>query len=138
MLAESILADERSGILSWLLEGLGRFYANNCSFTISERAKANLRETMRDADPIEDFLDSKGYLTYDPNGKVTTADLYEAFRQYCEDNLYHGMNDATFRRRIRDPLQQRGVYATNCVLNHGRKEVRGYVGVRLNMPTSWM
>ena len=137
-LAEAILYDEKPGILLWLLEGLDRFFANGFKFTISKQAQKNLEDAMGEADPISAFLDSQGYFTYDPQGRVTSADLYEVYKQYCQDNLAHCVNDITFQKRVRDPLMQRGAIPSNAIPNRSRKQVRGYHGIRLNMPPGWV
>ena len=59
---------------------------NNYKFTISPRAEANIQKIIRDANNVSEFLRSEGYLAYDPVSKASTRSLYEAYKDWCEDN----------------------------------------------------
>ena len=59
---------------------------NNYKFTISPRAKANIQKIIRDANNVSEFLRSEGYLAYDPVSEASTRSLYEAYKDWCEDN----------------------------------------------------
>ena len=130
------IADEGSGILNWALEGLNRLQENGYQFTISRSACQNLEATIRDADPIEDFLNSTGYLSYDPRGMATTADLYATYKVYCEDNLKQIVSAKTFERQVKEKLLTRGCTASTHIPGRQRS-IRGYVGIRLSAPPGW-
>ena len=136
-LAESILYEELDAIFFWCYQGLNRLLGNGLQFAISPRARQNLEEIMRDANPVLDFLASTGYLVYDPMGSITCADLLELFRQFCSDNGYPEMNIRTAQRLLKQHLQNRGIRESNHVPHRKAKSVRGYLGIRLLQPVRW-
>lgn len=137
-LAEKIIYSELPGILNWCLQGLDRLFANNYRFTISGQAQKNLTDCMREANPIQDFLESEGYFCLDPNGSISTADLYALFKQYCEENSLIPLSPASFGRQIREPIAALGTVPTNRIPARKSKTIRGYLGIRAMQPPAWI
>ena len=121
---------EREGIFLWCLEGLRRLIGNNYSFTISDRAKANISVVVREANNIADFLASAGYIQFKADSEASTRDLYAAYKVWCEDNAENPFSPKSFSGFM---AQNAGVYRlepTNNVYIGGGKRCRGYLGIR--------
>lgn len=136
-LAESILSSERNQIFLWCLEGLETLLSNMFRFTISPQARRTLAETIRAANPLLDFLESTGYILYDSNGSISSADLYELYRDYCLDNGLPEPNKQTSQQRLREQLVQRGITPTSHVPHQRTRSIRGYLGIRAAQPVQW-
>ena len=125
---------EIEGIALWCLEGLRRLVANGFNFTISERTRKNQEEIRRDEDSILDFLESDGYIEFDPEAECTTKDLYDAYYSWCQDNLIKPRSETSFSKAIRERASRLGItYVKNITLSDrskGTRMARGYKGVR--------
>ena len=132
-LAEYLFA-EVPGILLWCLQGLDRLQKNDYRFTESDRAKANLKKLLVEADSVRAFLQSRGYVVLDPGGCVSTADLTQAYRRFCQENAMTPLSDASFRMRVAQRAQELGLRQTKHIPTQQHKDVRGYLGIRLEFP----
>lgn len=122
------LSQETEGIALWCLEGLKRLSDNGFHFTISERTKLNQQEMRREEDSIMDFFESSGYIAFQEGAKCTTKDLYDAYRQWGEDNLVKIRSENSFSKEVRARAAKLGLtYFKNVSLNG--KTARGYMGV---------
>ena len=129
---------ERDQIFMWCLEGLRRLLYQDFQFTISHHAQNNLEEAMREANPVLDFLESDGYILYDSQGHITSADLFEIYKKYCEDNALAEPNKRTAQKRLKDALQKRGITPVTHVPQYGSRSIRGYQGIRLLQSVRWI
>ena len=93
---------------------------------------------MREADPVLEFLESDGYFAYDDQGYITSADLFELYKKYCEDNALSEPNKRTAQRRLKEQLAKRGVQSVTHVPQYRTKSVRGFQGIRLLQPLRWI
>ena len=66
------LRGEAAGILLWALEGLHRLIENGFAFTISQRTQRNMEEIRKTDNNTLDFLESTGYIRFEPNTHATT------------------------------------------------------------------
>lgn len=127
----SKLALETEGIALWCLEGLRRLVANGFHFTISERTKKNQEELRREEDSIMDFFLSEGYITFDKDAACTTKDLYQAYRDYGEDNVVKVRSETSFSKEVRQLAPKLGIeYMKN--VSTGARSARGYKGLYVN------
>ena len=127
-LSEKIAA-ETEGILLWCLQGLHRLRRNGFHFSISDRTKTNLEEMRRDEDNIMDFLDSVGYIRFDPDALCTTKDFYNAYKLWCEDNVSKPRSEISFSKEMKDRANKYGIaYVKHVPLPSGTT-ARGYKGV---------
>lgn len=92
------LTRERSGILNWALKGL-RILNQNDGFIMPTNAKELLEEYRRDADPARAFL-LENYIEKPDGMGVGCSELYNAYKQYCQDNSCRPMNNRTFGRHV--------------------------------------
>ena len=84
-LAEKMKA-EAEGIFLWAFEGLQRLVANNFKFTESQRTRDNREAVKRDNNNVFDFLESEGYIRLKADCTISSKDLYEIYRMWCEEN----------------------------------------------------
>lgn len=85
------LCEEMEGIFLWAMAGLLRLVKNNFQFTESSRAKLNREMVKKDANNIELFLESKGYIVRDPERSISSKDLYAVYCTWCDENAYPPM-----------------------------------------------
>jgi putative DNA primase/helicase len=71
-----------AGFFNWSLEGLQRLIENEFHLTKTKSSEETKREFKKVSDPIGAFIDSK--LEYDVNGVISKADLYNAYKEYCD------------------------------------------------------
>jgi P4 family phage/plasmid primase-like protien len=92
------LKRELPGILNWALEGLQKL--NRDGFLVPEKSKELLEEYRRDADPARAFL-LENY-TYSPNAYgVNCGDLYDRYKQWCNENGCRPMSSRIFGQHVR-------------------------------------
>lgn len=78
--------EEKEKIFCWLYDGLLRLIQNNYKFTISEKAKANVKETMQDSCNIPEFLADSDRVRFGEKLCVISSKLYNAYSDWCDDN----------------------------------------------------
>lgn len=93
-IADKFLA-EKNKIFCWMFDGLRRLIENRYRFTISERAKQNVRETMQDNCNITEFLEDTDRVMYGENYCVTSSKLYDCYTRWCEDNALTSLKRET-------------------------------------------
>lgn len=71
-----------AGFFNWCLEGLQRLIENGFHLTKTKSSEETKREFKKVSDPIGAFIDSK--IEYDVNGVISKADLYNAYKEYCD------------------------------------------------------
>ena len=131
------LKQETEGIVLWMMEGLQRLIQNNWQLTISKRAQENLEQVKRENCNVLLFLDDPEWVSFDPEGEATSADLFLSYDMWCRDNGFSVISRKSFFKELARLGRHRD--GTGTVLresNHiwdgstGRK-VRGYKGIRL-------
>lgn len=127
-LAEKLTA-EKEGIFLWCLEGLNRLIANNYKFTISDKAETNIQKIIRDANNVSEFLRSEGYLAYDQESEASTKALYEAYKDWCEDNAEITLSVKSFSNQMAQYAESFHLKADNNIYIRGGRRCRGYHGV---------
>jgi len=123
------LRGEAEGILLWCLEGLHRLIESSFVFTISQRTQRNMEEIRKTDNNVLDFLESTGYIMFEPNTHATTRQLYRAYLRWCEDNADKPLAEKTFGNSLRQTERKWHIaYDKNLDIGHG-KRARGYRGV---------
>ena len=120
---------EAEGILLWCLEGLHRLIDNGYVFTVSQRTRRNMEEIRKTDNNVLDFLESTGYIMFEPSTHATTRQLYRAYLRWCEDNADKPLAEKTFGNSLRQSERKWHIaYDKNLDIGHG-KRARGYHGV---------
>lgn len=125
---------EKEGIFLWCLEGLNRLIANNYQFTISDKAKENIRTAVKDANNIIDFLGSEGYLSFNEDSIASTKALYVAYKAWCDDNAEITLSNKSFANQMAQLAERYGLKPNNNIYIGRGKRCRGYNGVEVIDP----
>ncbi len=92
------LKKELPGILNLALDGLDRL--NMQGFTKPAGQKELMEEYRRDTDPARMFL-LDNYQPALDSYYIRCADVYSAYRDFCEENGYHPMNEGNFGKQVK-------------------------------------
>ncbi len=129
------MAAEAEGIFLWALEGLNRLRANEFRFTMSERSRENMTESVKDANNIIDFLSSEGYIRFKADYEASTKELYDVYKLWCDDNAYGPLSSRSFSNYLAQHADDYNLEATNNIRIGSGKRCRGYLGIEiLNRP----
>lgn len=123
------LCEEMEGIFLWAMAGLLRLVKNNFQFTESSRAKLNREMVKKDANNIELFLESKGYIVRDPERSISSKDLYAVYCTWCDENAYPPMKRKTFVEYLSANEEKLSIHYTTHLTNSAGREVRGFRGI---------
>ena len=115
------LMDEAEGILAWLVEGCLRWQAEGLK---PPRSVVEATESYRnEMDALGEFITDCCVMF--PGAEVKTADLYEAYEQWCQAN---GEKDLLSKRGFTMRLIERGGILREHTRNH-----RSYRGIGLKV-----
>ena len=123
------LSAELEGILLWCLDGLQRLLRNSYKFTVSPKAAANLETIKRSSNNVLDFLDSEGYFRYKADFSISSRDLYEIYKLWCEDNACHPVSAARLSSEVSQNAVRLNLEPTNNIYLPGGRRVRGFMGI---------
>ncbi|MBP1534319.1 MAG: DNA primase [Ruminococcus sp.] len=130
-IADKFLA-EKNKIFCWMYDGLLRLLANNYRFTISDRARQNVRETMQDNCNIMEFLEDTDRVMYGENYRVTSSKLYDCYTRWCEDNALTSLKRETFITWVKQNGEEFHIKYSTHIPNDG-KNVRGFRGIGIKL-----
>ncbi len=91
---------EAEGIFLWAFEGLQRLVVNNFKFTESQRTQDNREAVKRDNNNVFDFLESEGYIQLKADCTISSKDLYEIYRMWCEENNLTPLKRRSFSESV--------------------------------------
>mgnify|MGYP002519690984 FL=1 len=123
------LSAELEGILLWCLDGLQRLQRNRYKVTVSPKAAANLETIKRSSNNVLDFLDSEGYFRYKADFSISSRDLYEIYKLWCEDNACHPVSAARLSSEVNQNAVRLNLEPTNNIYLPGGRRVRGFMGI---------
>lgn len=108
----------------WSLEGLRRFISKRGKFTYDEES-----DIPREDASIVDFV--RDTIVGDPNGKIPTAALQEAYANFCSQNNLTALSKERLLSYLRETfnIESRAVRAPWF---KGGKTAFGYVGIRFS------
>ena len=133
-LSEKLIA-EKEGIFLWCLEGLRRLIAQNYAFTISDRARENMREAVSDGNNAVEFMASEGYIELKADEEISSRQLYSIYEQWCTDNALKPLSQRSFWLFLSENQDTYNLEATNNIRLPDGKRVRGFWGIRSVLPT---
>ena len=122
---------EAEGIFLWTLEGLRRLIDNDYRFTISEQAQENMRAAVADGNNAIEFMQSTGYIAFEPNAAASSKDLYAAYKLWCEDNAYNALSMKSFCNFLNQNAGTYHIEHTNNIYIGNGKRSRGFTGLRV-------
>lgn len=123
------LAAEKDSIFLWCLEGLRRLIDNDFQFTISQSARENWQEAVKDGNNIVDFLESKGYIRFDKNESISSRALYACYKNWCDDNALKPLGSRSFWSFLSGNAERYGLTTSNHIHIGNGKQARGFLGI---------
>ena len=127
-LAEKMKA-EAQGIFLWAFEGLQRLVANNFKFTESQRTQDNREAVKRDNNNVFDFLESEGYIRLKADCTISSKDLYEIYRMWCEENNLTPLKRRSFSESVIANQSKYNLEYCNKITNAAGRRVWGFFGI---------
>ena len=127
-LAEKMKA-EAEGIFLWAFEGLQRLVANNFKFTESQRTRDNREAVKRDNNNVFDFLESEGYIRLKADCTISSKDLYEIYRMWCEENNLTPLKRRSFSDSVIANQSKYNLEYCNKITNAAGRRVWGFFGI---------
>ena len=127
-LAEKMKA-EAEGIFLWAFEGLQRLVANNFKFTESQRTQDNREAVKRDNNNVFDFLESEGYIRLKADCTISSKDLYEIYRMWCEENNLTPLKRRSFSESVIVNQSKYNLEYCNKITNAAGRRVWGFFGI---------
>jgi len=99
-LALKIIQNELAGVFNWLLAGLNRLLAQK-RFTDSEAVNKQIEQYKKQSDTVQMFLEEENYIKA-INDFVPLKQLYNEYRNYCNDNGNKICSNHTFSERLKN------------------------------------
>lgn len=122
--------EEKEKVFIWMYDGLLRLIKNNFQFTVSDKTKRNVAEVMADNCNIIEFLQDSAYISFGTDFEESTANLYNAYSDWCNKNLLLALKKDTFSSWLKSNSYKYGITFTNHIKADSRREVRGYKGIK--------
>ena len=124
-----LLAKEGDGILRWAVEGAVLLLENGGKIIKSDIQEHKVDNLLHESDALSEFIATS--LEPDPQGTVTSAELLEAFRKFCEKRKWIVLPQRFIENRLPEYIYQAfGLSKRTDVKRHGRNN-RGYYGLKL-------
>jgi putative DNA primase/helicase len=94
-----------------------------------------MKETVKDANNIIEFLASEGYVRFSADSEAATKDLFDTYKRWCGDNAYNSMSSRSFSNYLAQHTDEYDLEASNNIYLGGGKRCRGYRGIEvLDLP----
>ena len=98
-LADKIIANELSGVLTWVLAELRRLLDQR-EFTASDAAKKAIADYRRESDSVALFIEEEQY-QLSSDGSIPLKQLYTEYRNYCIEAGFKPLGRGKFGARLR-------------------------------------
>ncbi len=98
-LGDRIIANELSGVLNWVIQGLQRLLKQG-QLTKSELVEKALSEYKIDIDSVASFIDDNNW-EKSTTDNMSLQNLFEGYMTYCKDTNVHACSRKTFTARLR-------------------------------------
>lgn len=92
------LNKELDYIFQWALEGLERLISNDFIFTENQATLEAVAEYKINSNSALMFINECCEL--DPEEYISSSDIFEAYKIYCDDNRFSAMSSTTFSKEI--------------------------------------
>lgn len=127
-LSESILAEEGSGVLNWMLEGLTRVRADGWTLGTTARQQRIVDDLLTECESHVRFV--RDSLRKEPIGSLTADQVYEKFSDYCVRRGWDTLAKAHFSTLIEDAVRRElGISRRNDIFGTNGKSQRGWKGI---------
>ncbi len=123
------MKEEAEGIFLWAFLGLQRLAANNFKFTESQRTRDNRETVKRDNNNIFDFLESSGYIRLKADYSISSKELYDIYKMWCEENSLVPLKRRSFSDGVIANQKKYNLEYCNNVTNSAGRRVWGFMGI---------
>ena len=89
-----------------------------------------------DGNNLLEFMNSEGYFRFKADSTVSSRDLYDVYRQWCEDNALNPLSQKSLTGFLRQNESKYNLEYTNKVNIGGGRLARGFWGIEL-IPRPW-
>jgi putative DNA primase/helicase len=93
-----IIQNELSGVLNWVLEGLGRLLEQQ-GFSHCDASVRAVEHYKTQSDSVKLFIEENDYKPH-PTSYKLLKDLYLAYRTFCNEDGFKPVNKSNFIRRL--------------------------------------
>ena len=127
-LSESIVAEEGSGVLNWMLEGLARVRNDGWTLGTTPRQQRIVDDLLTECESHVRFV--RDSLKKDAVGSLTVDQVYERFSDYCVRRGWDTLAKAHFSTSIEDAVRREfGISRRNDIPGTNGKSQRGWKGI---------
>ena len=132
-LADKLLADHRSAILNWMIDGARRVRKNNWNIQLTDDQISRRDRIVEATRGVEIFV--KNHVVESTGKFFRTGDAYELFTRLHKTAGYEYLPEDAFRKRLARTMgMEHGAAASNTIPASNGKTVRGYRGFKLIDP----
>ena len=125
-----LLTREGDGILRWAIEGAQLLLEANKQLIKSDIQKNKIEKLLNESDSLGNFVDNA--VVADSNSTVTTAELIEAYKRFCERKNWTSVSRCFAERMLPELMYMRfGVSKRTDVMRNGKNN-RGYYGFAIH------
>ncbi len=133
-----LLREEGSGILRWAMAGFVKLqteFNQFGDFALTETQRGRIDSLLAESDSLRLFV--KERMDRHEHGDVTSAEVSQAYAEFCADKGWNAMPSAIVERSLPDiMLEQFHVTKSHSIERDGKKSNRGWRKVRLREATS--
>jgi phage/plasmid-associated DNA primase len=128
-----LLREEGAGILRWALAGfvqLQEEFADIGDFALTEPQRKRIDSLLAESESLRVFLMER--VSPHDYGDVTTAELMQAYAEFCGDRGWNPLPVTLFERQVGDLMME--IFhrpKSHDLERNGKKSNRGWHGVRL-------
>ena len=132
-----LLREEGSGILRWALAGFVKLqaeFAQTGDFLLSDGQRERVDSLLAESESLRLFV--KASLARHEHDNVTSAEISQAYAEFCADKGWNALPTSVVERTLPDlMLELFHVTKSHSIERDGKKSNRGWRGVRLNVPS---
>jgi putative DNA primase/helicase len=99
-LSKKIIKNELPGVLNWVIEGLKRLLINE-GFTDSKIIDEKINDYKQNSDTVILFMTDNN-IEKDLNSNIRLLDIYNDYKDYCNENNYKPYSNRRFRKHLED------------------------------------
>jgi len=134
-----LLREEGSGILRWAMAGFMKLqaeFAEIGDFQLTDAQRERVDSLLAESDSLRLFV--KAQLERHEYENVTSAEISQAYAEFCADNGWNALPTAVVERTLPDiMLEAFHVTRSHSIERDGKKANRGWRRVRLKAPSTF-
>ncbi|MEI7808561.1 MAG: phage/plasmid primase, P4 family [Verrucomicrobiota bacterium] len=130
--ADVLIANEASGILTWLVEGAMKFKAEmeaEGKLAQSKKQMQRVDALLYDSDSVDSFIEQR--LVEDKKADVSSEELLVDYHETCNEQGWRAVSGQEFKRRVPDLICHRFLLHRRNDIMRDKRSVRGYKGLTL-------